>query len=101
VPRSSHVIFIASTVHRLGHQAPGVNGRVFVSVAAVVVPVACQAVLTVAVLVLLEQVTTPLLAASASALIGLLIVIAFFGRFTPVLAGECRAFVAAFAGRRS
>jgi len=78
------------------------DGRVFVSaLQTVVVPVACQAVLTVAVLVLLEQVTTPLLAASASALTGLLVVIAFFGRFTPVLAGECRAFVAAFAGRRS
>lgn len=78
------------------------NGRVFVrALQAVVVPVACQAALTVAVLVLLEQLTTPLLAASASALTGLLLVIVLFGRFTPVLAGECRAFLSAFAGRRS
>jgi hypothetical protein len=98
------ILFIPfATVYVIwGTRRLATDGRVFVrALQAVVVPVACQAALTVAVLFLLEQVTTPLLATSASALTGLLLVIALFGRFTPVLAGECRAFMAAFAGRRS
>ena len=78
------------------------NGRVFArALRAIVLPVAAQAALTLAVLVLLERTLAPLPAAAGAAAAGLVFVIGTFTRFTPALAGECRAFISAFAGRRA
>jgi O-antigen/teichoic acid export membrane protein len=78
------------------------DGRVFLAaLRAIVLPVAAQAALTLAALALLERALAPLPAAAGASAAGVVFVFCAFARFTPALAGECRAFVSAFAGRRA
>jgi O-antigen/teichoic acid export membrane protein len=77
-------------------------GAMFGALREIVLAAIAQALVTYGCFTLLERMSVPpLAAASAAAAAGLVALVVFVARFTPTLAGECRAFTVALAGRRA